>query len=67
MVRVCCPVCWKSRGRRRRSESLPMMAQRCPFSWQMRMARQLPVHLAMRSGCAGARAPGPHAVEEGSS
>eukprot|EP00972_Heterocapsa_arctica_P015084 2221039-Heterocapsa_arctica.AAC.1 len=67
MVRDCCPDCWKSRGRSRRSESLPTMAQRCSFSWQMRMARQLPVHLAMTRGCAGARAPGPLVVEEGSS
>eukprot|EP00972_Heterocapsa_arctica_P083617 12322368-Heterocapsa_arctica.AAC.1 len=67
MSRDCCPDCWKSRGLSRRSESLPMVAQRCPFSWQTRMARQFPVHLAMRRGCAGARAPGPQAVEEGSS
>eukprot|EP00972_Heterocapsa_arctica_P102820 15154739-Heterocapsa_arctica.AAC.1 len=31
------------------------------------MARQFPVHLAMRRGLAGARAPGPQAVDAGSS
>eukprot|EP00972_Heterocapsa_arctica_P028438 4181878-Heterocapsa_arctica.AAC.1 len=60
----CSPVGWKSRVLSRRSESLPMVAHRCTFSWQTRIARQLPVHLEMRRGCAGARAPGPLAVEE---
>eukprot|EP00972_Heterocapsa_arctica_P115382 16447442-Heterocapsa_arctica.AAC.1 len=67
MSLVCSPAGWKSRFLSRRSESLPMVVQRWPFSWQTRMARQLPAHLEMRRGCAGARAPGPQAVEGGSS
>eukprot|EP00972_Heterocapsa_arctica_P039792 5863537-Heterocapsa_arctica.AAC.1 len=64
MSLACPPVGWKSRVLSRRSESLPMVAHKCPFSWQTRMARQLPVLLEMSRGWAGARAPGPLAVEE---